>query len=93
MTKEKKAELELVSNYIERASKTMCEMRENAIIKALNNRPLYLRRIPKKFYVKHFIEIHEHNRRPLVLPIKNWLKIETEFRVYDRLRKKYVECV
>ena len=53
----------------------------------------YLRWIPKKFYVKHFIEVHYQNTRPLVLPVKNWLKIETEFRVYDKLRKKYVEVV
>lgn len=91
---EEKSELDLIKDYyIERAVSNMCEVRENAIINALNNRPPYLRRIPKKFYVKHFIEIHEHNIRPLVLPVKNWLKIETEFRVYDKLRKKYVEVV
>lgn len=89
---EKKAELEWIRNYyIDRASKTIAEAGENAIITALNNRPRYLRWIPKKFYVKHFIEVHYHNTRPLVLPVKNWLKIETEFRVYDKLRKKYVE--
>ena len=89
---EEKSELERIRDYyIERAVGNMCEVRENAIIKALNNRPRYLRWIPKKFYVKHFIEIHEHNMKPL--PVKNWLKIETEFRVYDKLRKKYVKVV
>ena len=89
-----KSELERIKEYyIERAVGNMCEVRENAIINVLNNRPRYLRWIPKKFYVKHFIEIHEQNMRPLVLPVKNWLKIETEFRVYDKLRKKYVEVV
>lgn len=91
---EEKSELERIRDYyIERAVGNMCEVRENAIINALNNRPRHLRRIPKKFYVKHFIEIHEHNMRPLVLPVKNWLKIEREFRVYDKLRKKYIEVV
>ena len=96
MTKkeEKKSELEWISNYyIDRASKSIAESWERAIISALNNRPRYLRWIPKKFYVKHFIEVHYQNTRPLVLPVKNWLKIETEFRVYDKLRKKYVEVV
>lgn len=92
--KKEKSELEWIRNYyIDRASKTIAEAGENAIITALNNRPRYLRRIPKKFYVKHWIEIHYHNTRPLVLPVKDWLKIETEFRVYDKLRKKYVEVV
>jgi len=91
---EEKSELERISNYyLERASNGIAESWERSIISVLNNRPRYLRWIPKKFYVKHFIEIHYHNARPLVLPVKNWLKIETELRVYDKLRKKYVEVI
>ena len=86
-------EKELIDYYYERMVKPIAEAKENAIINALNNRPRYIRRIPKIWYVKHFIEIHEQNIRPLVLPVENWLKIETEFRVYDRLRRKYVEVV
>ncbi len=93
MIKEK-FELESISNYyLERASRHIAESWEKAIISSLNNRPRYLKWIPKKFYVKHFIEVQCHNARPLVLHVKNWLKIETELRVYDKLRKKYMEIV
>ena len=77
MTKkeEKKSELEWISNYyIDRASKSIAESWERAIISALNNRPRYLRWIPKKFYVKHFIEVHYQNTRTFSPTCKELIK-------------------
>ena len=78
-------------DYMERILRDMSEAIENSIITVLNNRPRYLKRIPKKFYVKHFLQIHKQDKRPLERPNWNTWEIKTEIRIYDRLRKKFLD--
>ena len=70
-----------------------CEVIENSLIKVLDNRPRYLKWIPKKYYTRHFLEIHRDNR-PLISQNKiDWgYKISgtVTYKIYDKLRKKFV---
>ena len=69
-----------------------CEVIDNSIIKVLDNRPRYLRWIPKLFYTKHFLEIRQPKERPLYRTYeKGTYSVTIAFRIWDRLRKKYVK--
>ena len=66
---------------------------ENAIISVLNSRPRYLRRIPKKFYVRHFLEIHKQDTIPRVEKTANGYSITKDLKIgiYDKIRRKYIK--
>ena len=61
------------------------KMLENAINVSLDKRPRYFRWIPKKYYVKHFLEIHQQSDNKL-----DTFSISISYKIYDKLRKKYV---
>ena len=56
---------------------------ENSINDALDKRPRYLRWIPKKYYVKHFLEMHQY-------PDNKSDTFSISYKIYDKIRKKYV---
>lgn len=70
-----------------------CRFMENAIISVLNSRPRYLKRIPKKFYLRHFLEIHRQDSQPRVEQTDDGLRIYSTLKVgiYDRIRRKYIK--
>ena len=70
-----------------------CRFMENAIISVLNSRPRYLKRIPKKFYLRHFLEIHRQDSQPQVEKIDGGVRIYSTLTVgiYDRIRRKYIK--
>ena len=68
------------------------EVLEKSILQVLSNRPRYLRWIPKLFYTKHFLEIRQPKERPLYRTYeKGTYSVTIAFRIWDRLRKKYVK--
>ena len=67
---------------------------ENALISVLDSRPRYLKRIPKKFYVRHFLEIHKQNSRPQIKITEKGgynYSISVKVRIYDKIRKRYIK--
>ena len=80
-------------DYIERLITEESIVIENAIISVLDRRPRYLRRIPKMYYVRHFLEIHKQDSLPRIEKTEKGYSISNDIkvRIYDKIRRKYIK--
>lgn len=79
-------------SHVEKLMIQYYEVLEKSVLQVLNNRPRYLRWIPKLFYTKHFLEIRQPKERPLYRTYeKGTYSVTIAFRIWDKLRKKYVK--